>query len=104
MKKEAPMARTNAATIGRTTSLARRITHMKRSGNHLGLGAWRLQLELEIPEQGRQAVAVLDLALPDERRQLRDRNPFDAVGLARVRWFANVFRAGGQEYLSLIHI
>ena len=70
MKKEAPMARTNAATIGSATSLARRLTHMKRRGNPLGFGAWRLQLELEIPEQGRQAVAVLDLAAPDERRQL----------------------------------
>src|SRR5258706_15678141 len=85
------MARTIAATIGRATIWARRLTQMKRRGRPLGFGA------LKEPQEGGQAVPVPDLAPLDQRRQLRDRNPLDLVRLARIRWFAGVLGPVGQE-------
>src|ERR1700688_5154069 len=91
------MAATSATTIDRATSWARRLTHMKRRRRELGFGALRLRPQLEEPQQGGEAVPVLDVAFPDDLRQLRDRNPLDPVGFARIRWFANVLGAIGQE-------
>jgi hypothetical protein len=76
------MAKTIAATIGRATSLTRRLTQVKRIRRSLGFGTLRLWSQVEQPQEGRQAVSVLDLASPDENGQLRDRNPFDAIGFA----------------------
>ena len=65
MKKEAPIATTDAATIGRATNLTRRLTKMKRQDRPLGFGALRLRPEMEQPQEGRQAVPVQDLASTD---------------------------------------
>src|ERR1700687_3627743 len=54
---------------------------------------WLHLAELEEPQKRGQGVTVLDLPSPDQRRQLCDGHPLDAVGLARVRRLPNVLGA-----------